>query len=95
MNGMNLVTVHAEVITAGTTNTTNIQIHNATDGQDMLSTGLTIDSTETGSDTAATPAVINASYDDVATNDVIRIDVDQVSSTAAKGLLVTMEFRLP
>jgi hypothetical protein len=95
MNGMNLVTVHAEVITAGTTNTTNIQIHNATDGQDMLSTGLTIDSTETGSDTAATPAVINASYDDVATNDVIRIDVDQVSSTAAKGLLITMEFRLP
>jgi hypothetical protein len=95
MNGMNLVTAHAEVITAGTTNTTNIQIHNATDGQDMLSTGLTIDSTETGSDTAATPAVINASYDDVATNDVIRIDVDQVSSTAAKGLLITMEFRLP
>ena len=95
MNGMNLVTVHAEVITAGTTNTTNIQIHNATDGQDMLSTGITIDSTETGSDTAATPAVINASYDDVATNDVIRIDVDQVSSTAAKGLLITMEFRLP
>ena len=95
MNGMNLVTVHAEVITAGTTNTTNIQIHNATDGQDMLSTGITIDSTETGSDTAATPAAINASYDDVATNDVIRIDVDQVSSTAAKGLLITMEFRLP
>jgi len=95
LNGMNLVDVHAEVITAGTTGTTNIQIRNVTDSQDMLSTVITIDSTETGSDTGATPAVINTTYDDVATNDVIAIDVDAVSTTAPKGLIVTMGFQLP
>lgn len=95
VNGMNLVTVHAEVITAGTTGTTDIQIHNVTDAVDMLSTKLTIDSGETGSDTGATPAVINTSNDDVATNDLLRIDVDAVSTTAPKGLIVTLEFRIP
>lgn len=92
LNGLNLVEVHAEVITAGTTNTTDIQIHNLTQAADMLSTKLTIDSTETGSDTAATAAVIDTANDDVAENDVIRIDVDAVHSTPAKGLLVTLGF---
>ena len=95
LDGMNLVEVHAEVVTAGTTNTTDVQIHNATDTADMLSTKLTIDSTETGSDTAATAAVIDGTADDVAENDVIRIDVDQVSTTAPKGLIVTLGFQLP
>ena len=94
VGGMDLVSVHAEVITAGTTGTTDIQIHNVTQAADMLSTKLTIDSGETGSDTAATAAVIDTGNDDVATNDLIRIDVDAVSTTAAKGLIVTCEFRL-
>lgn len=92
MNGLNLVRVHARVITAGTTGTTDIQIHNVTQGADMLSTKITIDSTETGSDTAATPAVIDTGNDDVATNDLLRVDLDAVSTTAPKGLLVTLEF---
>ena len=95
LNGYNLVEVHARVITAGVTGTTDIQLHNVTDAVDMLSTKLTIDSGETGSDTAATPAVINAAVDDVATNDLIRIDVDAISTTAPKGLIVTMGFQLP
>lgn len=95
LNGMNLVSVHAECITAGTTGTMDIQIHETVGAVDMLSTKLTIDSAETGSDTAATPAVINTANDDVATNDVIRIDVDAVHTTAAKGLIVTMGFQLP
>jgi len=95
MNGMNLVEVHARVITAGTTNTTDIQIANVTQAADMLTTKITIDSAETGSDTAATAAVIDANNDDVATNDLIRIDVDAISTTAAKGLIVTCIFRLP
>lgn len=94
-NGMNLVYVHARVITAGTTNTLDIQIANVTDTVDMLSTKLTIDTTETGSDTAATPAVIDATKDDVATNDLLRIDIDAIHTTAAKGLIVTMGFQLP
>jgi hypothetical protein len=93
--GMNLVDVHAEVITAGTTGTTDVQIYNLTQTADMLSTKLTIDSGETGSDTAATAAVIDTANDDVAENDLLRIDVDAVSTTAAKGLIVTMGFRLP
>jgi hypothetical protein len=95
MNGMNLVAVAACVQTAGTTGTTDIQIHNVTDTADMLSTVITIDSAETDSSTAATAAVINAATDDVATGDVLRIDVDAVSTTAPKGLLVELQFRLP
>lgn len=95
LNGMNLVEVHAEVITAGTTGTTDIQIANATQAADMLSTKLTIDSGETGSDTAAAAAVIDTAQDDLATNDMLRIDVDAVSTTAPKGLIITLTFRLP
>ena len=95
LDGANLVEVHAMVITAGTTGTTDIQIYNLTDTVDMLSTVITIDSGETGSDTAATPAVIDTDNDDVAENDVIRIDVDAVSTTAPKGLVVTLAFQIP
>jgi len=90
-----LVEVHAEVITAGTTNTTDIQIANDTDGVNMLSTVLTIDTTETGSDTAATAAVIDVpnNRDVLAENDLLRIDIDAVSDTAPKGLIVTLGFQ--
>lgn len=89
LNGWEITAVHAEVITAGTTGTTDIQIHNVTDAVDILSTKLTIDSGETGSDTAATAAVINTSNDELATNDVLRVDVDAVSTTPAQGLIVS------
>ena len=92
LDGFSLVDVHAEVITAGTTGTTDIQIANVTQGVDMLSTKLTLDSGETGSDTAATPAVINTSNDLVTENDVLRIDIDAISTTAPKGLIVTLGF---
>lgn len=95
INGMNLVGVHAAVVTAGTTNTTDIQIANVTDSVDMLSTKLTIDSGETSSATAATAAVIDTTKDDVVTNDLLRIDVDAVSTTPAKGLIVRLRFALP
>ena len=92
LNGMNLVYVHAFDVTAGTTGVSTIQIANVTDSVDMLSTRITIDSGETGSNTAATPAVIDTTKDDVATNDVIRIDIDGTSTTAPKGLVVTLGF---
>lgn len=95
IGGMDLVDVHAEVITAGTTGTTDIQIRNVTQAADMLSTKITIDSGETGSDTADTPPVIDTANDDVAENDVLRVDIDAVSTTAPKGLIVTLGFRLP
>jgi hypothetical protein len=94
LNGMDLVGVAANVITAGTTGTTDIQVRNVTDAVDMLSTKMTIDSGETSTSTAATPAVIDGTKDDVVTGDVIAIDVDAVSTTAAKGLIVNLIFRL-
>lgn len=95
VDGMNLVSAHANVDTAGTTGTTDIQIHNETDSVDMLSTVITIDSGETKSRTAATPPVINTSNDDVAAGDKLRIDVDATATTEALGLWVELEFRLP
>ncbi len=96
LNGGVITAVHAAVITAGTTGTSDVQIARVRSGSpvDVLSTKLTIDSTETGSDTAATAAVINTSNDDLATNDRLRIDVDAVSTTKPKGLIVTIEVTL-
>lgn len=104
MNGMNLISVGAGVVTAGTTGTTDIQLRRLRDtagtprtrtAADMLSTKLTIDSAEVCSTTAATAAVINSSNDDVVTGDMILVDVDAVSSTAPKGLSVSLVFALP
>lgn len=97
LNGMNLVAVVSGVHTAGTTGTTDVQARRrrVTTDADMLSTKLTIDSGETTSKTAATPAVINAANDDLATGDIIFFDVDAISTTPAKGLVVTATARLP
>jgi hypothetical protein len=90
MNGMNLVRANASVVTAGTTNATTIDIYNVTDSKDMLSTAISIAS----GGTIGTAGTVNASYDDVATNDVLRIDVTSASTTNAKGLQIILEFRL-
>lgn len=95
LTGMNLVSVAAACITAGTTGTMDIQIANVTDTTDMLSTVITIDSTETDSKSAAAPAVIDTTKDDVVTGDILRVDIDAVHTTAAKGLIVEMGFQLP
>lgn len=93
LNGKNLSAVYAGVGTAPTDATLNVQIHNVTDAADMLSTVLSIDSTEKTSQTAATPAVIDTGADDVATGDILRVDIDQVGSTVAgSDLTVTLEF---
>ena len=93
-NGMNIVEVYARVITAGTTGTATIQINNSRTG-DVLSTRITIDSGETGSDTAAAQPVIDTTKDDIATYDSLRIDVDGVQTTAPLGLVVVIGFQYP
>ena len=96
LNGMELMYVHAEVITAPTSATILIQL--AKDGStDMLNARIMIDATETGSDSATTPATFNTDgSEDVVTNNTIEIDIDQVgSSEPGKGLVVTMGFRIP
>lgn len=94
LNGYNLSAVAAALTTVSSSGIPTFQIANVTDGVDMLSTKLTIDATETDSGTATAPAVIDATKDDVATGDMLRIDCD-VSGTGAKGLIVELTFSLP
>lgn len=97
LNGMNLVSAHGFVSTVGTGATLiNVQIRNVTQAVDMLSTPITIDASEFTSYTAASQPGIDAGNDDVATGDLIAIDVDAIgSTTAGKGLGVIMGFQLP
>ena len=92
-DGLYLYSIGGHVYTAGTGDTTDIQLHNLTTALDVLTTKLTIDAGELDSSTAAAAAVIG---DDnrVYTATVLRIDVDQIASgSAAKGLEIRMEFR--
>jgi hypothetical protein len=90
-NGMTLQRAIADVTTAGTTNATTIQVRNMTkySSNDALSSAISIAS----GDTLATAGTVNASYDDVATNDLIKIYVTGVSTTAPKGLRVVLEYK--
>jgi len=84
----------AHVYTAGVTGTTDIMIHNLTQAVDMLTTAITIDSGETDSSTAVTAPVVDTANNDVTTADVIRFDIDAISSgTAANGLEIRMQFK--
>lgn len=57
-------------------------------GTTVLSTNLTIDNTEKTSVTASTPAVI--SVPNIADDDEISVDIDQIGDGTAKGLKVTL-----
>jgi len=94
MTGWNLVRAEAAEDTTSNPGTTTVQIRNATDGHDMLSTKITIDATELTSYTAATPSVVDGAEDDVATGDKLAVDVD-VAGTGGKGLIVILTFQLP
>lgn len=102
LNGMDLISAGAAVITTSSSGNPTIQFARGRQSSptsahtfvDMLSTSLTIDATEYDSKDATTPAVINTSNDDVLTGDLIRVDVDG-AGTGTKGLIITMSFRLP
>ena len=91
LNGMNIVSANAMVNTAGTTNPTTVDIFNVTDSVDLLSGAISIASGET----IGTPGTVDTAHDDVAANDILRVDVTTASDTYAKGLMVMLEFRLP
>jgi len=92
INGWNLFSV-AGARKSGT-GVPNIQIRNVATGFNMLSTALTIDSGETDSSTAATPAVIDPARDDVATGQQIAIDVDG-AGTSTLMMQVELVFAKP
>lgn len=101
LHGWNVVAVTAAHVTAGTgtgVQTTDIQIRRVRSGTptDILTTKLTIDEDEIDSGTAAVPAGINTSNDDLAAGDQLFIDVDAVTGSGAPvGLTVTIHCRLP
>jgi hypothetical protein len=102
LNGYNLVGARITVITTSSSGTPTVQIARGRQASataahtfaDMLSTRLTIDANEYCSADAAAAAVIDTTKDDIATNDIIRVDVD-VTGTGTKGLLITLDFQLP
>lgn len=102
INGMNLVSVIISVFAKSTSGTPTVQVArgrqaNATSAHtfaDTLSTRVTIDANEYCSTSAATAAVIDTSNDDMATGDILRVDVD-TAGTGTTGLFITMEFQLP
>lgn len=94
MDGMNLVDADAAVTTVSSSGTPTVQIRNITQAADMLTTRITIDVSEFTSYTAATPPVVDTANDDVATGNLIAVDVD-VAGTGAKGLIVTLSFSQP
>lgn len=61
---------------------------------DVLSTALTIDATEWDSKDATTAAVIDTNNDDLATGDLLRVDVDG-AGTGSQGLYVVIGTRMP
>lgn len=82
--------VGAWVDTAGTTGLQTINIKK--NGTTILSTNITLDSTEKSSRTAATPAVISVTS--LVAGDIITIDNVGVQTTPAKGLTVRLTVKL-
>ena len=91
VDGLKLIAISIYVSTVSSSGAPTLQIHNLTAAADMLSTAATIDASEYLSDTAAAPAVIDATEALVAAGDRIRFDVD-AAGTGAKGLGGTLTF---
>lgn len=98
LTGMNLVSVTGSVGTgasgASSSGTPTFTVKNVTDNNQMLSTSLTIDANEYTSATAATPAVIDTTKDDVVTDDLIEVACT-VAGTGTTYAVVTLGFALP
>jgi hypothetical protein len=84
-----LTEVRASLLTADSAATITVDIKK--NGVTMLTTLITIDATEKTSETAATPAVIDATAGvaDIADGDEITADIT-VAGTEAAGLIVTL-----
>lgn len=89
LDSADLIDADAAVYTASSSGNPSIQL--TVDGNDMLSTPITIDATETSSYTAATPPVVNSTYETVTAGQKIGIDVD-VAGTDTLGLDIILVF---
>jgi hypothetical protein len=90
MDGWSIVTIEAKLATASASGgPILVQLRNATQAVDVLSTRLTIDDTETSSKTAAAAPAFTAANQDVVYGDLLYIDIDDAGTTA-NGLIVTV-----
>ena len=97
LNGYNLTYVFGtHYSSAASAGQTDIRIHNVTDNSSMLSSHIEISSAALNSTASASQALIDTAKDDVATGDLLLVNVDVVpSASAPKGLAVTLGFSLP
>ena len=98
MDGYELADVHAEVVTAGTGGgPMEIQIFNVAKNLNLFETAnpLEIDAGELGSDTAASPFVLEPGQEFQDALDVLRFDIDVVHNTPALGLILNLTFENP
>lgn len=79
--GRNIVSVEADVSVAPTGASLILQLRNVTQGADILTDPMTIEATETSTDTATTAPSIDTDEDDLQEGDIIAADIDQVGST--------------
>lgn len=86
-DGVSVSRVYCTVITAGATGSTEVNVYNETTAADILSTPATItDTDKTGTGVVDTGEAL------VSTDDLLRIDIDTVTTTAPKGLIISIEF---
>ena len=92
MDTMVLVNARATVYAKGVTGTMDIQVRRSRAGSDvdMLLTPITV-----GDEYTAADSVIDTDNDDIASGDLIFIDIDTIHTTPAKGLSVTLSFEFP
>ena len=90
LDGVKVVRALAFVTTVSSSGAITVQVRNATQSLDMLSTALTIDQSENSSLTAATPAVITSSIV-LRSGDLLYVDCDE-AGTGAKGLGVQLSY---
>jgi len=91
LDGMDLTEVAVAVYAASTAGLPTFGVYNITDSQNMCNTNITIDANELTSYTAALPAVIDTSHDDVVTGDQIRLDCN-VAGTGTEGWDIFLTF---
>jgi hypothetical protein len=90
LNGLNILSAAISVTTPSTSGDPTVQLTNITNGTTITSTSAVIQANEYNSKDG-TAAVINASYDNVATGDRIGVNV-LTAGTGAKGLQLDLKF---
>jgi hypothetical protein len=88
-HGAVLTNVSAGVFTVSSSGLVTVRVYNATLGQNVLSTNVTIDANERTSLTAATPPVVNPTYATLTKGDLFQFFVE-TAGTGAKGLQVDL-----